>query len=121
MGCGGRIMTRALNLTRDLEARGPFAVDAMTRREARARADRFYRDHGRKAAPARLLSQTGKLEHSAGFAVGLQLRPGDASGLEVCTWRSRGCTAACVLETSFRGKADGVRDGRTLRTLFLQD
>ncbi len=113
-------MTRAANLTQELEASGPFGIDAMTRREARARADAFYREHGRKSAPVTLLSQTGKLEHSAGFAVGLQLRPGAASGVEVCTWRSKGCTAACVLETSFRGKSDGVRDGRTLRTLFLQ-
>lgn len=113
-------MSRSANLTQDLERRGPFAVDAITRREARARADAFYRSHGRKAAPTALLSQTGKLEHSDGFAVGLQLRPGAASGVEVCTWRTAGCTAACVLETSFRGKSDGVRDGRDLRTLFLQ-
>lgn len=111
---------RATSLTRSLEASGPYDLDAITRREARSRANEFYRDHGRKRAPARLLSQTGKLEHSATFAVGLQLRPGAASGVEVCEARTPGCTVACVLETSFRGKSDGVRDGRTLRTLFLQ-
>jgi hypothetical protein len=113
-------MTRATNLSAALEAIGPIDPDAISRREARARADAFYREHGRKSAPVTLLSQTGKLEHSAGFAVGLQLRPGDASGVEVCSWRTAGCTAACVLETSFRGKSEGVRDGRTMRTLFLQ-
>jgi hypothetical protein len=113
-------MTRATNLSAALESVGPIDPDAITRREARDRADAFYRQNGRKSAPVALLSQTGKLEHSAGFAVGLQLRPGDASGVEVCSWRTAGCTAACVLETSFRGKSDGVRDGRTMRTLFLQ-
>ena len=113
-------MKRAANLSRELEAVGPIDPDAITKREARARANVFYREHGRKRAPSRLLSQTGKLEHSAGYAVGLQLRPGDASGIEVCSWRTAGCTAACVLETSWRGKATNVRDGRTLRTLFLQ-
>jgi hypothetical protein len=117
---GGVGMTRAENLTRTLERSGPYDLDAITRKDARARADAFYREHGRKSAPVTLLSQTGKLEHSEGFAVGLQLRPGAASGVEVCSWRTAGCTAACVLETSFRGKSDGVRDGRSMRTLFLQ-
>ncbi len=111
---------RATSLTRSLEASGPFDLDAITRRDARARAREFYRDHGRKGAPSRLLSQTGKLALSESYAVGIQLRPGDASGVEVCEMRTKGCTAACVLERSFRGRSDGVRDGRTLRTLFLQ-
>lgn len=110
-------MTR--NLSIDLERSGPFDPGATSYRDARARADAFYREHGRKHAPARILSQTGKLEHSDGYAVGIQLRPGDASGFEACSWRTAGCSAACVLETSFRGRADSVRDGRTLRTLFL--
>ena len=33
--------------------------------------------------------------------------------------RTKGCTAACVLEFSYRGKSENTRDGRTLRTLFL--
>lgn len=113
---------RALSLTMDLEQRGPFDPASMTVREARRIADGFYREvGGRKSAPARFLTKTGKLEHSDGVdIVGLQLRPGDAAGVEVCNWRTPGCTAACVLETSFRGKSDGVRDGRSMRTLFLQ-
>ena len=99
-----------------LEAAGPFEPDAITRREARARAHAFYRDNGRKQAPAHLLSQTGKLAHSEGFAVGLQLRPGGRQ----CMWATKGCTAACVLETSFRGKSATVRNGRDMRTAFLE-
>lgn len=111
---------RAPSLTRALEATGPYDLDAITRRDARKIAHAFYRSHGRKGAPSRLLSQTGKLSHSDGYVVGLQLRPGAASGVEVCEARTKGCTVACVLERSFRGKSDGVRDGRDLRTLFLQ-
>jgi len=112
-------MTRARNLTRDLEAIGPIDPEAITYREARARQRAFYREHGRKDAPASILTQTGKLSLSESFCVGIQLRPGDASGLEVCTMRTKGCTAACVLEFSYRGKSANTRDGRTLRTLFL--
>lgn len=111
---------RAVNLTAVLEAMGPFDPDAITKKEARARANAFYRSVGRKQAPQKLLSQTGKLAISEGYAVGIQFRPGDASGVEVCVKRTKGCTFACVLETSFRGMSANVRDGRTKRTLFLQ-
>jgi hypothetical protein len=115
-------MTRAPNLTRELEAVGPIPLDAMTRAEARARANAFYRTvGGRKVAPSAFLSQTGKLEHSEGYAVGLQLRPGDASGVEACSWRTAGCTAVCVVEESPRGRWANVRDGRSMRTLFLRE
>lgn len=110
---------RALNLTADLEARGPFTLDALTLREARKIHRQWYRDNGRANAPSKILSATGKLTLSEGFAIGIQLRPGAASGVEACTWRTAGCTAACVLEESYRGKSTGVRDGRSLRTLFL--
>lgn len=110
---------RAPNLTLDLEERGPFRPSDMTVGRARARADAFWRDHGRMRAP-RLLSATGKMLHdSRVVTLGITLRPGAASGLEVCTMRTAGCTAACVLETSFRGKDAGNRDSRTLKTLFL--
>ncbi len=108
----------SMNITQTLEAQGPFDPWAITRREARARANAFYRANGRKHAP-RLLSATGKMLKSETPTVGIILRPGNASGLEACTWRTRGCTAVCVLEESFRGRDAGNRHARDLRTLFL--
>jgi hypothetical protein len=114
-------MTRAANLSRQLEASGPFHPDAMGIREARRIARDFYRANGRADRPQHLWSTTGKLEHSATFNCGITLRPGDASGFEACQWRTAGCTAACVLETSFRGKDADNRDSRTLKTRFLAE
>jgi len=111
-------MTRAANLSKMLEARGPISPDAMSVEDARAIMRTFYRDNGR-ADGRDILSATGKMEHSEGVAVGINLRPGAASGYEVCTMRTAGCTAACVLETSARGKWANVRDGRDLLTEFL--
>lgn len=110
---------KSVNLTQVLEKAGPFDPWAITRKEARARANEFYRANGRKSAPPRILSATEKMQHSEGVAVGISLRPSDASGVNVCTAATAGCIAACVLETSARGKWANVRDGRTLRTLFL--
>lgn len=113
---------RAVNLTQSLERLGPFEPDAMSLSEARARRDRFYRETGgREHGPDKLLSATGKMAHDVeGVARGINLRAGAASGVEVCSWRSAGCTAACVLETSFHGRDSKVRDARSLKTLFLQ-
>jgi hypothetical protein len=110
----------SMNLTLALEAAGPFDPRAITRREARARANAWYRANGRQHAP-RLLSATGKMLKSATPTVGIILRPGNASGLEACTWRTRGCTAVCVLEESFRGRDAGNRHARDLRTYFLAE
>jgi hypothetical protein len=108
------------NLTRDLEQTGPYDPFAITRKEARQRANAWYIGQGRKQAPGRFLTATEKMQHSDGVAVGISLRPSGASGVNVCTAATAGCIAACVLETSARGKWANVRDGRTLRTLFLQ-
>lgn len=107
-------------LTLQLEARGPIDPDAMSRADARDIANRFYRRHGRKQAP-KLLSATGKMLASATPTMGIILRPGAASGLEVCIWRTKGCTAVCVLEESFRGRDVKNRSARDLRTLFLAE
>jgi len=101
-----------------LEALGPFDLDALDPRAARSVADAWYRQHGRKHSP-KLLSATSKMRASDSASVGIILRPGNASGLEACQWRTAGCTAVCVLETSFRGKESGNRDARDLRTWLL--
>jgi hypothetical protein len=86
--------------------------------EARRIMRDYYVSNGR-ADLRDILSSTGKMEHTVGVAMGINLRPGDASGFEVCPMRTKGCTVACVLETSARGKWSNVRDGRDLLTAFL--
>lgn len=46
----------------------------------------------------------------------LHLAPANASGYEVCAGRSAGCTNACLGIAAGRGRFDGVRQGRILRT-----
>jgi hypothetical protein len=52
---------------------------------------------------------------------GIHLAPADLSGHEVCHWRSKGCTMAC-LNTAGRGKMQRTQDSRIAKTkLFFED
>jgi len=107
-------------LTFDLEARGPFDPDAVSIPDARKvwkayRAERGYGTADLLGDPDSNL----KLGKDAVPTYGLSLSPADASGLESCVWRTPGCTAACVLSTSFRGKLDSVATARAVKTQFL--
>jgi len=108
-------------LTFDLEERGPFDGD-MPIGDARKlwkafRAERGFGDADLLGAPDSNL----KLGKDAVPTYGLSLSPADASGFENCVWRTAGCTAACVLSTSFRGKLDSVATARALKTQFLAE
>ena len=46
---------------------------------------------------------------------GLHLAPANLSGYEVCRWRSKGCTMAC-LNTAGRGQMNSVQDSRIAKT-----
>ena len=51
---------------------------------------------------------------------GLHLAPANLSGYEVCRWRSKGCTMAC-LNTAGRGQMNSVQDSRIAKTkLFFE-
>jgi hypothetical protein len=106
-------------LTFDLEERGPFGGD-MPIGQARSVWKAFRAAEG--FGTADLLGDPDsnlKLGKDAVPTYGLSLSPADASGLEACVWRTPGCTAACVLSTSFRGKLASVADARALKTRFL--
>jgi hypothetical protein len=51
---------------------------------------------------------------------GIHLAPADLSGYEVCQWRSKGCTFAC-LNTAGRGQMQRTQDSRIAKTkLFFE-
>ena len=51
---------------------------------------------------------------------GLHFSPANKSGYEVCRWRSKGCTMAC-LDTAGRGKMNMIQDSRIAKTkLFFE-
>ena len=52
---------------------------------------------------------------------GLHFAPANLSGFEVCRWRSKGCTMAC-LNTAGRGQMQNTQDSRIKKTkLFFED
>ena len=52
---------------------------------------------------------------------GIHFAPADISGYEVCRWRSKGCTMAC-LNTAGRGRMQNTQDARIKKTkLFFED
>ena len=52
---------------------------------------------------------------------GIHFAPADLSGYEVCRWRSKGCTMAC-LNTAGRGRMQNTQDSRTKKTkLFFEE
>ena len=51
---------------------------------------------------------------------GLHFAPANLSGFEVCRWRSKGCTLAC-LNTAGRGQMDSILNARIAKTkLFFE-
>jgi len=51
---------------------------------------------------------------------GLHFAPANLSGFEVCKWRSKGCTMAC-LNTAGRGQMDSIQNARIAKTkLFFE-
>ena len=52
---------------------------------------------------------------------GIHFSPADKSGHEVCRWRSKGCTKAC-LDTAGRGQMQFTQDSRIAKTKrFFED
>tara|TARA_A200000159_G_C7300987_1_gene330156 strand:+ start:315 stop:1049 length:735 start_codon:yes stop_codon:yes gene_type:complete len=52
---------------------------------------------------------------------GIHLAPANLSGYEVCQWRSKGCTMAC-LNTAGRGQMQRTQDSRVAKTkLFFEE
>jgi hypothetical protein len=113
---------RARNLTRELEASGPYDPDDMSVADARKVLRKAYAALGFKGLP-RLLTlpeSQHKLGMSARRAVGLTLAPADMSGeYDACTWRTAACTAVCVLATAGKSVFPSVIRGRTAKTKVL--
>jgi hypothetical protein len=107
-------------LTFALEDQGPFDPDGMPLADAR-RVWKAYRRAQGYAGTADLLGSNLKLAKDPVDTFGLSLSPADASGFEACVWRTPGCTAACVLSTSFRGKLADVARARAVKTSFLAE
>ena len=49
---------------------------------------------------------------------GIHFAPADLSGFEVCRWRSKGCTMAC-LNTAGRGRMQNTQDSVSYTHLTL--
>lgn len=60
-----------------------------------------------------------KLGKSEIYSVGLTLQHADVAGIEMCPWRTAGCTATCVLDNG-NGRYAVVQHARTVKTQFLQ-
>ena len=113
-----------MNLTKQLEAAGPFDIDGDIE-EAKASWVAFRVENGYKAEARPLLGSpesNRKLSKLSGMTLanyGLSLLPADASGIDVCTWRTPLCTKACVLSTAGNAGYPSVRKGRAVKTQFL--
>lgn len=59
-----------------------------------------------------------KLGKSETFTLGLTLQHANVAGIEMCQWRTKACTATCVLDTG-NGRYDVVQRARNVRTWFL--
>jgi hypothetical protein len=113
------------NLTRELEAAGPFDPGAMSVKQARAELRAFYvGEHGYRNTPPLLSPPASnvKMAKSATPTYGLSLAPADMAGdLNTCTWSTPLCRAACVLVTAGKGTLPGVRRARVVKTRALAE
>lgn len=113
---------RAKSLTLHLERGGPYSPDALDIKSARAELRAFYvTEHGYASRPELLTRPESqpKLRKSERPAYGLTLAPADMSGWDACMWRTRECTAVCVLATGGRGPF--LKDARILKTRALAE
>lgn len=115
-------------LTVLLEEQGPFEVDMGTDSliTAKQRWLRFRKANGYGGAAPLLTPPEGNLKlHKTGYAgqmatvYGLTLAPADASGIDLCIWRSPECTSACVLVTAGKSTLPSVRKARIVKSQFL--
>lgn len=111
------------NLTRELEDLGP--IGPMQLHRARETARRFYVDtHGYRSVPPLLSPPASnvKMAKSATPTYGLSLAPADMAGdLNLCTWSTPLCRAACVLVTAGKGTLPSVQAARVLKSRFLAE
>lgn len=116
------------SLTQQLEAAGPFAVEGDVA-AAKQRWTEYRQANGFKGAAKLLtppeanlkLHKTGYSESKLSVVYGLTLAPADASGIDLCIWRSPECTSSCVLVTAGKSTLPSVRKARIVKSLFLAD
>lgn len=82
----------------------------------------FRRSHGYKGyAPLLTYPEVQqKLGKSEVYNVGLTLQHANVSGYETCQWRTKSCTAVCVLDNG-NGRYSSVQKARNVRTWFLAE
>lgn len=105
-----------------LERGGPYAPDAVPYDVARAtwRAFRIGNNYGGDAPFLTPPEGNAKLAKDGALPnYGLTLSAADASGYDVCPWRTPQCTAGCVLTTSGNARYPAVTKARNVRTRFL--
>jgi len=89
-------------------------------KRARAEWVAFRRSHGYKGyAPLFTYPEVQKkLGKTAEYNIGLTLQHANVSGIETCQWRTKSCTAVCVLDNG-NGRYSSVQKARNVRTWFL--
>lgn len=115
------------SLTKQLEREGPFPVSGDVD-AAKQRWLEYRRANGYAGLAPLLTPPEGNLKlHKTGFAgqmatvYGLTLAPADASGIDLCIWRTPQCTSACVLVTAGKSTLPSVRKARIVKSLFLAE
>jgi hypothetical protein len=120
-------VSKTQNLTKQLEAAGPFDIDgdvlAARRTWAAFRQVNGYVSRSSGNAPL-LTPPSGnqKLAKLTEFGLpnfGLTLAAAEGSGVDACTWRTPMCTAACVLVTAGKSIFPSVARARAVKTQFL--
>jgi len=61
-----------------------------------------------------------KLALSEVYSIGLTLQHATVAGVEMCPWRTRGCTATCVLDNG-GGRYSSTQKARNVKTWFLME
>lgn len=110
-------------LTHQLEELGGLPIDGDLE-SAKQTWLQFRLDNGFKGAAKLLTPPEGNLKLSKLSEMslpnyGLTLAAADASGIDVCVWRTPLCTSACVLVTAGKATLPSVKKARIVKTRFL--
>lgn len=110
-------------LTNQLEELGPFDVQgdvvAAKQRWTAYRIENGYVGAAPLLTPPEGNMKLAKLSKLSLPNYGLTLAPADASGIELCVWRTPQCTAACVLVTAGKATLPSVRRARLVKSQYL--
>lgn len=115
--------TTTPNLNRHLESLNLTRADLPSLAEARALWAAIRAEYGFAPTTPNLLAEGAnvKIAKNEIRTWTLTLTPANLSGIaNTCTWATKACREACVMWTAGRGIFAEVRQGRLVRTAFLQ-